>query len=595
MNSITLSGDFTARENLQRVADMLKGHNGDAKVYGKKDKNDIVTLYVKSGDNTISGRVKKVFENLFGISNDRRQVARDAMSNLVNLLADSVKYQSNLQSQLEKFSEGSVLKGHQGNESKAHRVSKLNLILNTTLNIYDKFKVETREQVFTPQADVKIKEMGLKSVEWQVGKTASYRDFTAKSFELNNIKYEPVKFVAEGGFGYVFEYKSNEVPPKTVALKISIPQNTEKETDAYRLSALREIKNHVEVSAKIDKSSIGYISSCCFPGGSVGILTDFAPHGNLEQMAKKIHEITVPSGQKTVGPGQLTETQAKVVLLTLIKDMAKGLVALHDEAKMTHMDFKPANLLLSKEGKGLLADFGTAFEGSENYRKNMEKVENPAYKAPELSSIEKKQLEAVVQKRKGVQERCGANEKQLLKDIKVLFPEVEEKDVERIVNPIHLDRYNDEANAIFPEVAARPEFSEFKFTDTFKLDIWGLGTSAYHMLTNKGIGSDNLPLKVNHRNANFMEKGNNVAIGGDSKDFDQKGHIAPTTNDIVLDQFLNFILAPKPEDRPDAKQILNHILLKDKNIDGEHVRKIIIGLANNDTKMIDEGKESIKF
>lgn len=595
MNSVTLSNQATARDNLQKISEMLKQQSDGAKVYGKKGKDQEITLYVKTANTSATGKVKKFFENIFQVSASRRQVANETIRSLISELAAQGSGNYRLEDALNDFSQSSILSGHDQNGKKAHRVENLSLFLKATLNVYDKTFIQTQSRdEFKPQAGNKVKELNIKTVEWEKGESIQFRDFKASPFKLNGVKYEPVKHLATGGYGHVFQYKSDDVPSKIVALKISITETVAKNTDQNRLGALTEIQNHIGVSAKIHKSAIDYVGSCCFPDGSIGILTEFAPHGDIEKMALKIHEKTVPDNQEP-GPGQLTKTQAKLVLLTLVKDMAESLNSLHEEAGMTHLDFKPANMLLNANGIGLLSDFGTSFEGTENTRDKMVNIEGAAYKAPELSIIDKKESEAITNAKSPLNKRKMIHLAQLKEDIAILFPEMDPKDSEQIVNLAHINKHEAHLDQLSQKISSRPEFEKAKFENTFKMDIWGLGASAYQILTGNAIGQDTVPSKANHRLGNFLETDGKLAIVGDNKGFLNQGGLAPSTNDIVLDTFLNLILTAKPEDRPTAKEILEHLLLKHHSIGSEEARNIIIGFAKNDNDMIDLARGKLKL
>ncbi|MBB5037704.1 protein kinase domain-containing protein [Prosthecobacter dejongeii] len=595
MNSVTLSNQATARDNLQKISDMLKQQSDGLKVYGKKGPNQEITLYVKTADTSSMGKVKKFFENIFQVSASRRQVANETIRNLISELATQGSKNHHLEDALNNFSESSILSGHDQNGKKAHRVENLNLFLKAALNVYDKTFMQSQiRDEFKPQAENKVKELKIKTVEWEKGESIQFRDFKASPFKLNGVKYEPVKHLATGGYGHVFQYKSDDNPSKIVALKISITEAVERNTDQNRLGALTEIQNHINVSAKIQKSAIDYVGSCCFPDGSIGILTEFAPHGDIEKMALKIHEKTVPDNQKP-GPGQLTKSQAKVVLLTLIKDMAKSLNSLHEETGMTHLDFKPANMLLNENGIGLLSDFGTSFEGTENIRDQMVNIEGTAYKAPELSIIDKKESEAITNAKSPLNKRKMIHLAQLKEDIAILFPEMDREDREKIVNLAHIKKHEAHLTQLSGEISSLPEFSKNKFQNTFKMDIWGLGASAYQILTGNAIGQDTVPKTANHRLGNFSETDGKLAIVGDSKGFLNQGGLAPSTNDIALDTFLNFILTAKPEDRPTAKEILENPLLKHSSIGSEEVRNIIKGFSKNDNEMIDLARGKLRL
>jgi|GEM_PF-3215329 len=606
MNSVTINNNASALDNLKQISEMLGKQQEGAKIYGKKNRDGEITLYVKTADTTGTGKAKKFFENLFRVSANRRQVAQGTIQGLVSTLSTEVHRNDKLAESLKTFSESSLLHGHNRDTSKAHRVGDLSKMLNSTINIYEKASLKELPNApqYKPQAGKEVSKLGLTHIDWKPGNSIEIDGFTAKPFTLKGITYEPVKHLATGGFGHVFQYQSNETPPKTVAFKVTIPQATKEDTDRVRLAATVEIKNHRQIAEKSPNSVVGFVGACCLPSGEVGILTDFAPHGDIDSMARNIQSRIVEDG-KEPGPGQLTRTQANAVLVTLVKDMATGLVSMHDHAGMTHLDFKPANMLIGSDGVGRMADFGTSFEGTTGRRDTMAQIDTPAYKAPELLHGDQREVDGKKLALQPILQENRLIRSQISDDLKVLFPNKEDhkvltgndndKNQDSLAGDIFFDKAKQRELLSNIEVSARPEIKQVRFDNTFKMDIWGLGASAYQMFTNKPIGSDTFSTVAGERSAKFFDNREGLAIAKEGQNFTEVGALAPSTKDMVLDDFLNFILASKPEDRPTAKQILDHPIFKNNAVDSPEARVIMVGIAKNDPEIIDFGRKGLKL
>lgn len=104
---------------------------------------------------------------------------------------------------------------------------------------------------------------------------------------------------------------------------------------------LKSFLREAEVAGRIRHPNIVPVHEVLREGGDAYLVMDYVEGGNLaERLAQ-------------AGPLPVEDA------LALARDMLKGLQAAHDEG-VFHRDLKPTNILLSPQGRALLADFGVA-------------------------------------------------------------------------------------------------------------------------------------------------------------------------------------------------------------------------------------------
>lgn len=110
-------------------------------------------------------------------------------------------------------------------------------------------------------------------------------------------------------------------------------------------SAVREMHNEAKLLARFSRHPhiVSFVGVCEEPGGSVTLVSEYAPNGSAE-------EVLCERGMFT-GP----EHWARV--LQICVDVAAALVHLHHEP-VVHRDLAARNILLDSSFRGKLADFG---------------------------------------------------------------------------------------------------------------------------------------------------------------------------------------------------------------------------------------------
>ena len=133
----------------------------------------------------------------------------------------------------------------------------------------------------------------------------------------------------------------------------------------FNFLAHRRFVRGCEVLAKLNESDfiVGYVEHGKADGTHY-MLMDYVEAGNLKELFAKQDPI-------------LTENVAQILI-----DMASGLLHVH-ESGYIHLDFKPENILVTRNGSVRLIDFDTAIPIPEKPVKLSKNPGTPGYMAPE--------------------------------------------------------------------------------------------------------------------------------------------------------------------------------------------------------------------
>jgi len=133
----------------------------------------------------------------------------------------------------------------------------------------------------------------------------------------------------------------------------------------FNLLARRRFMRGCEVLSKINESEyiVGYVEHGR-QGGTLYLVMDYIEAANLKELFAQHDPI-------------LTENVAQILI-----DMAMGLTQVHESGFM-HLDFKPENVLVTRNGNVRLIDFDLAQPIPEKPKKMSKNPGTPGYMAPE--------------------------------------------------------------------------------------------------------------------------------------------------------------------------------------------------------------------
>ncbi|MCA9187425.1 MAG: serine/threonine protein kinase, partial [Planctomycetales bacterium] len=145
--------------------------------------------------------------------------------------------------------------------------------------------------------------------------------------------YVITDWIAQGGMGQVFKAE-HKLMGREVAIKV-LP---------YHRSTPEAIENftlEIRTQAKLDHENLVRAYDAGHDGKVYFLVTEFVPGTDLRRLLR------------TEGPLRAQHAAS------IITQAAKGLQAAHDLG-LIHRDVKPANILIEKDGRARLADFGIA-------------------------------------------------------------------------------------------------------------------------------------------------------------------------------------------------------------------------------------------
>ena len=142
----------------------------------------------------------------------------------------------------------------------------------------------------------------------------------------------------------------------------------------FNLLARRRFLRGCEVLSKINESEyiVGYVEHGR-QGGTLYMVMDYVEASNLKELFARHDPV-------------LTENVAQILI-----DMALGLTHVHESGFM-HLDFKPENVLVTRNGNVRLIDFDLAQPIPEKPKKMSKNPGTPGYMAPE--QLQQKPIDA---------------------------------------------------------------------------------------------------------------------------------------------------------------------------------------------------------
>lgn len=164
--------------------------------------------------------------------------------------------------------------------------------------------------------------------------------------------YELLEEIGRGGFGRV--YRARDALGREVALKVLLEQDP---------STVERFRREAKATAALDHPNVLRIHSAELAAGQLFIVTELVP--DCRTLDQALSNLGREAG------------------LNLILAAARGLAHAHERG-LTHRDVKPANLLVGKEGRVRVADFGLVLATADGrLTQTGHAVGTPRYMAPE--------------------------------------------------------------------------------------------------------------------------------------------------------------------------------------------------------------------
>ncbi|KAJ4780500.1 cysteine-rich RECEPTOR-like kinase [Rhynchospora pubera] len=176
--------------------------------------------------------------------------------------------------------------------------------------------------------------------------------------------FSPSKRLGRGGYGEVYQAVMHG---KSVAVKRLLKATKENE---------HELEKELFLVSNIDHPNILKLVGYCFERNQYFFVYEHMPNGSLDRHLKDIAQ---------------RQTLNWAIRFKIIKEIAQGLSYLHYglEKRITHVDLKLANILLSKEMTAKIADFDMlrTFDSKETHQSTEKGYGTPGYMAPEVNMM----------------------------------------------------------------------------------------------------------------------------------------------------------------------------------------------------------------
>ncbi|KAL4429132.1 hypothetical protein ABPG74_015160 [Tetrahymena malaccensis] len=169
-------------------------------------------------------------------------------------------------------------------------------------------------------------------------------------------KYVFYEVIGKGSYAEIYRALNKE-NNMIVAIKVIEVQENERVEDF--------VKKEIDLVKECNHPNITQVYEHFFVDNKIYIIMEYCGGGSLAQLIKK--------------KGQFQEPYITIIL----KEILQALSYLHSN-QMVHRDIKSANILIQKDGKVKLCDFGVSSKISNNSQKLQTFVGTPYYMAPEV-------------------------------------------------------------------------------------------------------------------------------------------------------------------------------------------------------------------
>lgn len=215
--------------------------------------------------------------------------------------------------------------------------------------------------------------IGKQAVELGLGSLLPNQFTSDGTLNINGQPYDKGRDLGDGAYGKVVEYvPRNGGDP--VAVKFMKHGGTTTPSKVFDM-AVQENDSQQKANGTGDPNVLkghGLVR----PGdGTLAIITEVAPRGDAMKLMNNLKAM--------ITQGVITPQQGMLAAMTLAQDMAKGLAHMHSQG-VAHVDFKPMNVFIDKDGNGKVADFGTGTESRVGDRKVFAGIDAPYWQSPEV-------------------------------------------------------------------------------------------------------------------------------------------------------------------------------------------------------------------
>ncbi len=371
---------------------------------------------------------------------------------------------------------------------------------------------------------------------------------------LGGKTYERKEKLGEGGFGTAYRYEAED--GSEIALKI---QNTA--DDKTFADFAREIPAHRAAYADGHDNVLGFSGAIRMPDGTLAIATELAPHKDVMEAIRKL--------DKAVEDGHVSPTAAHAAKMTLLKDMAAGMLHMHEAGGTIHRDFKPPNVFIGDGGVAKIADFGTTITDDTYNVSSSTKIDNPIWQAPEILYA-KSEAEDVAR----------LKFTPMRGEVSLVRQEVERQFFGRLSEdapPLSSSqaRVRDDIVKGIMSVSIDGKLSDISLGRTG--DTWALGMTALNLFVEPEFMADETFMStIERRIVEFGSDPEHRALG------DEEGSFYTTPFDGAVSALINDLMHPDPTRRPSLDQVMDHESLRFPGTGSQAARDLIVAVMSGD-------------
>lgn len=402
-----------------------------------------------------------------------------------------------------------------------------------------------------------LQTIGTLAVETALGKLQPNQFMMDGSLSMLGRTFVEGRVLGEGAFGKVIEFVPRD-GGEPVAVKFTKIGQRQTEAMAFD-SAVKEYTAQKKAEGTGDPNVLHSHGLVRVGDGTLAVISEIAPKGNAFEMLDNL--------KRMVADGVITKEQGMLAAMTLIQDMTRGLAHMHANG-VAHVDFKPQNVFIDKDGVGKVADFGTGTESRVGSQEIFAPIDAPYWQAPEV----------LASKENAIKSDVSTNDlnAKAFDNLKYLFanPVMRGDALPQTfnINRSFVDNANDSAYADQLDT----QFDGGSI-DPQRYDAFALGVSILNFFKDSTFvpgGQNQFMTQDLKELLEFYDKGVDV-IG------DHDGAVYQTTGYPEIDNLINQLMKTDPSKRMTVDQALTNHAFSDPRIGSDEARALVLAITEN--------------
>lgn len=385
--------------------------------------------------------------------------------------------------------------------------------------------------------------------------------FLADTLKMNDQIYQLTTpdYVGKGGQGFVHMYRNQSNPKELIAVKSPVNCALPEDLEESNKVSQNELTMHLRAMGT-GHENVVEVKGAFIVQSKICIALEDCSFGTLDGfVTRKLDSIE-----------DIEENEMGLALLTIGKDILRGLDFLHTESKIMHGDVKPQNVFMGVDGKAKIGDFDFSAIGKNIKREEQFLPDTPQYTSPSLidQKIQYKAKFAAINAKYDHHVKKIRSEKYELEQKKKLGGD--HKAIDKSIQELNI-----KTSALEKERRAEHKKIDKSLIFSQGDDVYAAGVTLYELFFGSNpFDRSDVPGSMSdcaeaygkltaEARSDFLFKNKNLSLG-----------LQQHTDDIK--KLISGLMDPDPAKRLSTGDALKNPVFADSTIGSDTVRKIIV-------------------